>query len=96
MSEKGYHEEVLKRMGGVWKGYPSHRTDQEWAILGPLLPPPKLGGRPRAPNLRGVVNGIFYVLRGGMPWPFLPKEFPPGRPSITTSACGDGMVLGKC
>jgi putative transposase len=23
------------------------------------------------------MNGIFYVLRGGIPWRFLPKDFPP-------------------
>jgi transposase len=27
--------------------------------------------------LREIVNAIFYVLRGGIPWRFLPKEFPP-------------------
>jgi transposase len=24
-----------------------------------------------------VVNGVCYVLRGGIPWRYLPKEFPP-------------------
>ena len=61
------------------KRYPSDLTDDEWAILEPLLPPPKPGGRPRSANLREVVNGIFYVLRGGIPWRFLPKEFPPWK-----------------
>ena len=28
-------------------------------------------------NIREVVNGIFYVLRGGIPWCFLPKDLPP-------------------
>jgi putative transposase len=28
-------------------------------------------------NIREVVNGIFYVLWGGIPWRFLPKDFPP-------------------
>jgi transposase len=59
------------------KRYPSDLTDREWAILEPLVPPPKPGGHPRTVNTREVVNGIFYVLRGGIPWRFLPKDFPP-------------------
>jgi putative transposase len=61
------------------KRYPSDLTDQEWEILEPLLPLPKPGGRPRSVDLREVMNAIFYVLRGGIPWRFLPKEFPPWK-----------------
>lgn len=61
------------------KRYPSDLTDDEWAILEPLIPPAKAGGRHRPVNMREVVNGIFYVLRGGIPWRFLPKEFPPWK-----------------
>jgi putative transposase len=59
------------------KRYPSDLTDWEWAILEPLVPQTKPGGHPRTVNIREVVNGIFYVLRGGVPWRFLPKDFPP-------------------
>jgi putative transposase len=61
------------------KRYPSDLTDDEWAILEPLIPAPRLGGRHRSVDMREVVNGIFYVLRGGIPWRFLPKEFPPWK-----------------
>ena len=61
------------------KRCPSDMTDDEWAILEPLIPPAKPGGRHRSANMREVVNGIFYVLRGGIPWRFLPKEFPPWK-----------------
>lgn len=61
------------------KRYPSDMTDDEWAILEPLIPSSKPGGRPRSANMREVMNGIFYVLRGGIPWRFLPKEFPPWK-----------------
>lgn len=64
-------------MEGKW--YPSDLTNSEWEILELLLPPPKPGGRPRTVNLREVMNAIFYVLRGGIPWRFLPKEFPPWK-----------------
>jgi putative transposase len=58
-------------------GYASDLSDQEWAVLSPLLPPPKSGGRPRKWPLRLILDGIFYVLRTGCAWRFLPKEFPP-------------------
>src|SRR3970040_2694346 len=61
------------------KRYPSDMTEDEWVILEPLIPPTKPGGRPRSVNMREVMNGIFYVLRGGIPWRFLPKEFPPWK-----------------
>ena len=34
-------------------------------------------GRPRLWSLRDIVNGIFFVLRGGVPWRLLPKDLPP-------------------
>jgi hypothetical protein len=52
------------------KRYPSDLTEAEWAILEPLVPQAKPGGPPRTVNIREVVNGIFYVLRGGFPGAF--------------------------
>jgi len=52
--------------------YPSELSEQEWAILAPLLPPAKPGGRPRSVNLRIIVNGIFHLLRSGCQWRMLP------------------------
>jgi transposase len=53
-------------------------SDELWEIFEPLLPPepskkPK-GGRPRVPA-RATLEGIVYVLRSGIPWRMLPKEF---------------------
>ena len=48
--------------------YASDMTDAEWAIIGPLLPPPCRLGRPRTANLREVLNGILFVLRSGCQW----------------------------
>ena len=45
--------------------YPSDLTDQEWAILEPLIPPAKPGGRPRSVDMRAVIDAIFYVARTG-------------------------------
>jgi putative transposase len=57
--------------------YSTDLTDREWAILGPLLPLAKPGGRPRSSDLRLILNAIFSVLRGGCPWRLLPHDFPP-------------------
>ena len=42
--------------------YPSDLTDTEWALVEPLIPPAKHGGRDREVDVREVVNGIMYVL----------------------------------
>ncbi len=57
--------------------YPSDLSQQEWACLSPLLPPAKPGGRPRTVNLRGILNGIFYLLRSGCQWRMLPRDYGP-------------------
>jgi|SRR5262245_41110165 len=56
--------------------YPSDLTDEQWALIEPLLPLSS-GGRPRQTDLRDVVDAIFYVLRTGCQWRYLPKDFPP-------------------
>jgi putative transposase len=57
--------------------YPSDLCDDEWAMLEPLIPSEKPGGRPRQVNMRAVINGIFYLLRAGCAWRMLPREYPP-------------------
>jgi transposase len=52
-------------------------SDAEWALIGPFMPAPNPRGRPRAWPLREILNAIFCVLRGGIAWRFLPREFPP-------------------
>jgi putative transposase len=57
--------------------YDTDLTDSEWAIIEPLLPPAKSGGRHRKTDLREVVNAIRYFLRSGCAWRLLPHDFPP-------------------
>ena len=57
--------------------YPSDLTDAEWALIGPLIPPGKPGGRTREVDEREVVNGIMYVLGTGCQWRAIPKNLPP-------------------
>jgi hypothetical protein len=45
--------------------YPSDLTDAEWALVAPLIPPAKHGGRHREVDVRTVLNAILYVLATG-------------------------------
>jgi transposase len=56
--------------------YPSDVTDEQWSLIEPHIPVYP-GGRPRKTRLRDVVDAVFYVLRTGCPWRYLPKDFPP-------------------
>jgi transposase len=57
--------------------YPSDVTDEEWALIEPLIPPAKHGGRRRWVVVREVMNGVMYVLSTGCQWRYLPKDIPP-------------------
>jgi putative transposase len=59
------------------KPYPTDITDAQWALLQPLPPPVRPGGRPRTVDLHEVVNALFYLNRNGCPWRALPHDFPP-------------------
>lgn len=58
------------------KPYPSDVTDEQWALLEPLIPPAWPGGRPREVAIREVVNAIFYRNRNGCVWRALPHDLP--------------------
>ena len=57
--------------------YPSDLTDEEWAIIAPLIPPAKRGGNKRTIDGRAVLNGVMYILSTGCQWAALPKDLPP-------------------
>lgn len=57
--------------------YGSDLTDEQWSIIGPMIPPPKSGGRPRKTDERATVDAILYVVRTGCQWRQLPADFPP-------------------
>src|SRR6516162_8633271 len=52
--------------------YPTDLTDEQWKLLEPYLAPAK-------PDLREVLNALFYLVRTGCQWRMLPHEFPPWR-----------------
>lgn len=61
--------------------YPSDATDEQWAVLEPLLPVPAClagrGGRRESYCRREIVDAIFYVVDNGIKWRALPADFPP-------------------
>lgn len=55
--------------------YPSDLTDEQWALVEPLFPPPAVTGRPRT-QCRVIVNAILYQSRTGCQWRHLPHGLP--------------------
>jgi transposase len=51
--------------------------DEEWAIIGPLMPPARRGDNKRTVVVREVVNGLMYILSTGCQWASLPKDLSP-------------------
>jgi putative transposase len=59
--------------------YATDLTDEQWAIIEPLIPPAKPGGRPRTTDVRRVFDACLYVVKTGCQWRSLPRGFPPWR-----------------
>lgn len=71
---KPEHRQAADRRG---LRYASDLSEAEWALVGPMIPPGKRGGRRREVDMREVLNAIFYVLWTGCQWKALPKDLPP-------------------
>jgi putative transposase len=61
------------------KKYPSDLSDEQWHLIRPLLPKRRgpRPGRPPSVDRRDILDAIFYLLRTGCQWRYLPKDFPP-------------------
>ena len=87
------HRKTYARVGGR---YPSDMTDAEWALLEPLIPPAKPGGRPRETDMREAINAILYLLRTGCPWRYLPRDgFPPRSTVYNLPQFSEGRGVGR-
>jgi putative transposase len=72
--------------------------DEQYALLAPMIPPAKPGGRPRTTDMRRMLDGLFHLVRTGCQWRHLPPPpaFPPWRtvygatcaPPSRTRTCG--------
>ncbi len=56
--------------------YPTDLTDEEWALIGPLIPRAKPGGNKRKVRERDLLDGLMYILGTGCQWAALPKDLP--------------------
>ncbi len=76
------------------KAYFTDLTDEQWALVAPLLPATKPGGRPRDVNLREVLNSILYLNRSGCQWELLPHDLLPKSTAFHDFAAwrGDGTL----
>jgi putative transposase len=63
-------------MNQLRRRYPSDLTDQQWELIKGLIPAARSGGRPRTASNREILNAIFYVIRTGCAWRYLPNDFP--------------------
>jgi len=70
-------------------------TDEQWALIEPLLPPQRGGGRPWRDH-RTMLNAWFWILNTGSPWRDLPERFGPWKaaynrfnrlPSVQAGGC---------
>jgi transposase len=67
------------------RGYPSDLSDARWELIEPVLVAWRAQrrshgldiGRPPIHDLRSIMNAILYVDRTGIPWRYLPHEYPP-------------------
>ena len=74
------------------KKYPSDLTDEQWAIVEPLIPPAKQhkrGGHPRTVDMREVLNTILSLNRSGCQWDMLPHDVLP------KSTASDSVAQGR-
>ncbi len=61
------------------KAYPTDLTDEQWAILAPMIPAEHSNCRPRQADMREVMNAMIYLVRTGCPWRNIPHDLPAWR-----------------
>lgn len=54
--------------------YPSDLSDEQWRLVAPVLR--RACGRSGRVPRRDVLNAIFYVLKPGCQWRYLPQSYP--------------------
>jgi transposase len=69
--------------------YPSDLTDEEWALVEPLIAPAKRGSNKRTVDVREVVNGLLYVLSSGC------QASDPEGPAPRAARCTTILTCGR-
>jgi transposase len=71
-----WNETDREKYAVIRQRYASDLSDTEFALVAPLLPARKPCGR-KPTDPRAILNALFYLVRTGCPWRYLPKDFPP-------------------
>jgi transposase len=71
-----WNETDREKYAVVRTRYASDLSDEEFALIEPLLPPAKTRGR-KPTDPRVTLNALFYLVRVGCPWRYLPTDFLP-------------------
>jgi transposase len=71
-----WNETDREKFAVIRQRYASDLSDEEFALVQPLLPVPRPSGR-KPTDPRAILNAFFYLVRAGCPWRYLPKDFPP-------------------
>jgi len=58
--------------------YPSDLNDEQWELIRGHFSTGNYG-KSRKYSQRVLINGVFYVMKTGCQWRFLPKEYPPWK-----------------
>ncbi len=60
--------------------YPTDLEDKEWLRIEKFFQVSYVrGGRPLTHSKREILDAIFYILRTGCQWRYLPHDFPPWK-----------------
>ena len=57
-------------------GYLTDLTDEQWALLEPIIPPQEGPGRRRRVNRRRVIDALMRMDRTGCQWRLILLDFP--------------------
>jgi transposase len=60
----------VPKVKGMYRG---ELTDEQWAVVAPLLPRARTGRPPH--SHRQMLNGMLWILRTGAPWRDLPARY---------------------
>ena len=71
-----WNETDREKYAVIRERYASDLSDAEFALVAPLLLARKPCGR-KPTDPRAILNALFYLVRAGCPWRYLPKDFPP-------------------
>jgi len=59
--------------------YPTDLKDEEWALIAGLFTKSEKRGKKPDNDMRRIVDGCFYLLRGGIAWRMMPHDLPPWK-----------------